>query len=382
MDPVTATIARPKYEKLFAALRRFKQAPEHRVIYMAGNHDAEVWWNTGIQRTLIQSGLVDDIALSYSARFDSLPEQLVYCEHGNQFDPNNTLTDYANPLDTPVGAHIVTELVRPIGPGAAILGNLDLREVSYVFPLAAIPAWIGGRIFYQFLGASIRWLLGPAVVALIVYEALAAVVRSFGGSLQLGPAIPQLAYLLGVLALAAVVVFLVARRMAEHAASTLFTLFPSRVSGRQQSREDMAIRQVLEHDRPPPMAGIASPLEIAVFISGHTHDPALSTLRRTDGRETVIVNPGCWLRQLKPVEAWLRAPPVFVPSYVQTHARVRSSEGGVAVELWEDPKPADRKLPWIERLAIAGRMPNQPPVAPEPRLVARRVATRGPRELS
>jgi predicted phosphodiesterase len=379
---VTATIARPEYQKLFTALRSFKQAPQHRVIYMAGNHDAEVWWNVGIQRALIQAGLVDDIALSYSARFNSHPEQLVYCEHGNQFDPNNSLADYANPLDTPVGAHIVTELVRPIGPGAAILGNLDLREVSYVFPLATIPAWIGGRIFYQFLGTLLRWLLGPAVIAFIVYEALAAVLRRFGGSLQLGPVIPQLAYLLGVLALAAVVVFLISRRMAEHTASTLFTLFPSRVPGPQRSGEEVAIRQVLERDRPPPMAGIASTLEIAVFVSGHTHDPALSTLRRADGRETVIVNTGCWLRQLKPVEAWLRAPPVFVPSYVQTHVRVRSGEDGVAVELWEDPKPADRKLPWIERLAVAGRMPNQPPVAPEPRLVARRVATRGPRELS
>lgn len=373
---VTATIARPEYQMLFAALRSFKQAPEHRVVYLAGNHDAAVWSNTGIQRTLIQAGLVDDIALSYSARFNSLPEQLIYCEHGNQFDPNNALADYANPLDTPVGAHIVTELVRPIGPGVAILANLDLREVSYVFPLAAIPEWIRGRIFYQFLGTLLRWLLGAAVVALLVYGVLAAVVRSFGGSLRLEPVIPQLVYLLGVPALAAVVVFLVSRRMAEHAAPTPFAPSPGRARGPQRSREEVAIRQLLEHDRPPPMAGIASPLEISVFVSGHTHDPALSTLRRADGRETVIVNIGCWLRQLKPVEGWLGAPPVFVPGYVQTHVRVRSGPDGVAAELWEDPKPADRELPGIERLAIAGRIPSQPPVAAEPRLVARRVAAR------
>jgi hypothetical protein len=130
--------------------------------------------------------------LSYSASFNSLPEQLIYCEHGNQFDPSNTLVDYANPLDTPVGAHVVTELVRPIGPGAAIFGGLDLRELSYVFPLAAIPDWIAGRIFYQFLGMLLRWLLGPLVVVYAAYEGLAALVHTLGGSLALRPVFLQL----------------------------------------------------------------------------------------------------------------------------------------------------------------------------------------------
>ncbi|MBO0702116.1 MAG: metallophosphoesterase, partial [Candidatus Dormibacteraeota bacterium] len=376
-ERVTATITRPDYQDLFAALRSFKQSPGHRVVYLAGNHDAEVWSNSRIQRTLIEAGLVDDFGLSYSASFDSLPDQLIYCEHGNQFDPNNTLVDYANPLDTPVGAHIVTELVRPIGPGAAILGSLDLGEVSYLFPLAAIPEWIGGRIFYQFLGMLLRWLLGPAIVAYAAYTGVTALVGGHGGSTELRPVILQLVCVLGLLTLAAVVVFLVSRRMAEHAASTLFTLFPGRAPGPRRSREEVAIRQLLEHDRPPPMAGTVSPMDIAVFVSAHTHDPALSTLRRSDGRETVIVNTGCWLRQLKPVDAWLGARPVFVPSFVQTHVRVQSSRAGVVAELWEHPKPAERALPWIERLAIAGRMPSQPHDA-EPRLVARRVVERGP----
>ena len=370
-ERVTATIARPDYQELFAALRSFTQAPGHRVVYLAGNHDAEVWWNIPIQRSLIEAGLVDDFALSYSASFNSLPEQLIYCEHGNQFDPSNTLDDYANPLDSPVGAHVVAEVVRPIGPGPAIFGGLDLREVSYVFPLAAISEWITGRIFYQFLGMYLRWLLGPLVVAYAAYRGLAALVHTLGGSLALQPVFVQLAYGLGLLLLAAAVVFLISRRTVDQTASALFTLFPGRAPGPQRYREDVAIRQLLEHDRPPPMAGTVLPLEIAVFVSAHTHNPAMSKLRRADGRETVIVNTGCWLRQLRPVHAWLGAPPVFVPVFVHTHVRVRSGQAGVVVELWEHPKPAARRLPWIERVAIAGRMPRQPPAAAEPRLVAR-----------
>ncbi|MBO0684480.1 MAG: hypothetical protein J2P45_15085, partial [Candidatus Dormibacteraeota bacterium] len=69
------------------------------------------------------------------------------------------------------------------------------------------------------------------------------------------------------------------------------------------------------------------------------------------------------------------ARPVFVPAFVQTHVRVQSGEAGVVVELWEHPKAAERTLPWIERLAIAGRMPSQRSDA-VPRLVARSAAGR------
>jgi len=202
--------------------------------------------------------LVDVFALSYSACFRSLPEQFIYCEHGNQFDPANTLVDYANPLDTPVGAHVMTELVRPI-ESAAVTGGLDLREVRYVFPWAAIPDWIADRIFYQFLGILLYWLLGPLVVAYAAYEGLAAIVHTLGGSLALRPVFLQLAYALALLLLAAVVVFLISRRMVGQAASTLFTLFPGAAPRPERYREDVAIRQLLEHDRPPPMAGPSRP---------------------------------------------------------------------------------------------------------------------------
>ena len=90
------------------------------MVYLVGNHGAEVWWNPRVRHVLAEAGLVDVFGLSYVATFESRPGQAVYCEHGNQFDPSNTIVDYANPLDTPVGAHVVTELVRPIGSGAAV----------------------------------------------------------------------------------------------------------------------------------------------------------------------------------------------------------------------------------------------------------------------
>ncbi len=98
---------------------------------------------------------------------------------------------------------------------------------------------------------------------------------------------------------------------------------------------------------------------IGVFVSGHTHGPALAEFNGPTGERGAVVNSGCWLRQLQPVPAWLAAPPVFVARFVQTHVRVYWSDG-MQVELWEHPRAAPRRLRVAERLAIVGRVPPQP----------------------
>ena len=321
--------------------------------------------------------------LSYSASFASLPEQLVYCEHGNQFDPSNTLMDYANPLDSPVGAHVVTELVRPIGSGIGVTPSVDLREVSYVFPLAAIPQWVAGRIFYRFLGQVLRWLLAPLVAVYIAYEGLAAVVRAFGGSLALRPCSsrwptswacwwPPSRWCSSSVAGQPCVRSPPWRRTSQgrnRARSGTARTWPSASSWRTTERH-----RRWPGARPPWRSRCSSPAIPTL--------PAMSELARADGRRTVIVNTGCWLRQLQPVEARLGGPPVFVPTFVHTHVRVRAGQDGLAVELWDHPRPADRQLPWIERAAIAGRTPAPPPPDAEPRLMARSVVARGARRPS
>jgi hypothetical protein len=97
--------------------------------------------------------------------------------------------------------------------------------------------------------------------------------------------------------------------------------------------------------------------------------PPIKPLRRADGATAAIVDTGCWLRQLQPVKARFHTPQIFVPVYVQTHARARCNDDGVTVELWRQPKPAPMSLPWIERVAIVGRSPKLPDVAAAPRVI-------------
>jgi hypothetical protein len=101
---------------------------------------------------LRERGLVDEFVLSYAARFELVSDRLVYCEHGNQFDPANIITDYDDPLDTPFGDHLVTDVVRRISPVGRIGRDLDMRDIGMVYPLVTIPEWVAGRVFYDLLG--------------------------------------------------------------------------------------------------------------------------------------------------------------------------------------------------------------------------------------
>ena len=87
--------------------------------------------------------------------------------------------------------------------------------------------------------------------------------------------------------------------------------------------EALEIHARLERGEAPPL-GDGRPGEIGVFVSGHTHAPALSEF----GESGVVVNSGCWLRQLQPLPARLAAPPVFVSRFVQTHVRVYRPAAG------------------------------------------------------
>ena len=111
------------------------------------------------------------------------------------------------------------------------------------------------------------------------------------------------------------------------------------------------------------------PARIDVLVSGHTHAPSLSQAERPDGRSAVMVNSGCFLRQLQPISPHLKGPPVFVSRFVLTHVRVFAQEGALRAQLWEQPRPARQRLSRIERLLSWGRRPQEPPPEARPRVL-------------
>jgi len=368
-DRAELTINRPEYQEMFEALRRFAAGEQHRVVYMPGNHDAEAWWNPQVQNTLRESGLVDDFALCYLASLGSDEKRfIIYCEHGNQFDPSNYIDDYTEPLDTPLGHHIVTDFARRIAPIGEISPGLNLSDIKNVYPETDIPQWVASKYFYHALGRAVSYVVIPLILGYIAYRSVALYlnISAENQSLSLSQsylALPRVHeafldtsfFILGLLVLL-VILFLFLRHRIRKLLSAGFAQGSAEQARATKPQEvevlvkDNGPFPMLEEKRPP----------IDVFVSGHTHKPGLKELERTDGSKAVMVNSGCWLRQLRPVGSHVRWPPVFASKFVLTHVRVFLRGSKLHVELWEHPKPAPNPLTRTENLAAWGKMPDQP----------------------
>jgi len=367
-DKASLTMSRAEYLDLFAALKEFRSGEGRRVIYLPGNHDAEAWWNPDIQATLREAGAVDEFAYSYLAYLEvGGRRRVVYCEHGNQLDPPNTVEDYSDRLDTPLGHHVVMDFTRRVAPYGEITGGLDLSEIKMVYPLVAIPGWVAGRYFYDLAGKATAYLLLPLLVAYALYR-VATYFLLFSGGL---PHLHELFLDIGIFGLFTVgifaVFFLIVRHVVRRTVNAMSPVDKGpRASPAEASRAK--VREILAGDSRPPMSPSLDPSTVDVFVSGHTHLPSLEVVERPDGRRCVAVNSGCYLRQLHPVRPHLKGPPVFVSRFVLTHARVYAEDGALRAELWEQPKPARQSLGRIERLLSYGRRPPQPPPGAEPRV--------------
>ncbi|MDQ3737131.1 MAG: metallophosphoesterase [Actinomycetota bacterium] len=373
------TMSRPEYESMFAALRRFRGTEGKRVIYLPGNHDAESFWNPEIQETLRERGMVDEFAYYYLASIEAGGERrVIYCEHGNQLDPANTVEDYHDRLDTPLGHHVVMDFTRRVAPFGEVSRGLDLSEIKMVYPLVAIPSWVASRYFYDFAGKVAGYLLLPLLAAYAVYRsvayslALAAGAPGFFRAYQELPRVHELfldiAIFFLVILLIFAIFFVVTRRAVRRTLATVSPGGRPRYSPAEASQEK--IRAILRGESRPPMNPSLDPTTIDVFVSGHTHLPSLAAEERADGRRAVMVNSGCFLRQLQPVSPHLKGPPVFFSRFVLTHVRVFVQEGALRVELWEQPKPARQRLTRIERLLSLGRRPQGPLPDSKPRVQA------------
>jgi len=371
------TISRSEYEGLFAALGRFREEEGKRVIYLPGNHDAEGWWNPEIQETLRERGLVDEFAYHYLASLEVGGRDLtIYCEHGNQLDPANTVEDYHDPLDTPLGHHVVMDFTRRIAPYGEVSPGLDLSEIKMVYPLVAIPGWVASRYFYDFAGKVVSYLLLPLLAAYLAYRTAAYLLA---GGQPLGPGVaarelPRLHELfldIAVFGLIVLLVFAIFFLVIRHAVRR--TLAAAGTGGRPHYSPAEASEKEIEgilrgHDGRTPMDPSLDPTTVDVFVSGHTHLPSLTEVERPDGGRVVVANSGCWLRQLQPISPHLKGPPVYVSRFVLTHVRVYARDASLRVELWEQPKPARQSLTRLERLLSWRRRPPQPPQQAEPRV--------------
>ena len=354
---VSFVLAQPAYAALIEAWRTFAAGDARRVTYLPGNHDVEVWWNDEVRGTLQQAGLVHEFALAYAARYRSIPDRLIFCEHGNQLDRSNARANYDDPLESPLGDHVVADVMRPIAPRA----HLAARNSAARRP-ERLPADPGSRMAHR------APVLRPARKSRLLRAAADA--RPVRGAPRPGMAASHdPGHGLGRIGHRELLrrARRGRRRPApglradlQHRASgtaTVHGVHRAASGGRERGSSLARANRGAEGfgGQPVPNVRDVAYRDIDVFVWGHSHAPSLTVLER-EADTAIAANTGCWLRQLQPVRAHLRAPPIFVSRFVLTHVRVRRVDGGLQTELWEHARQAPQRLLWPERLAILGRL--------------------------
>jgi UDP-2,3-diacylglucosamine pyrophosphatase LpxH len=359
-ERVARALDGPAAAPIGAALRRLAARPGATVLYLVGNHDSSLAWDGGARKLVTDRFGVAEFALHARVGVER-PDGtrvVVVAEHGDALDRWNRRTDPFDPLDVPVGDHVVSEFVNRLEAASGRYPQLALDEVDNVRPGLLVPWWLVSNFFYKFMGRALRDFALPLVLLTIFLNLVVGLlVGDVGRIAYLGNRAVRWvsSFVLTNLALLAVLSTFLGRSFRRAAAA--YGL-PTPDEATEEAQVPPADLPELLRRRDP---------EATVLLTGHTHEPRI--LRLPEGR--VAVDGGCWVRGLVPVRAWLSLPPVFVPTYPVNWVDIQATAEGVAVDLWERRLAVTRRLGRIERLVA--RRPLPPADAAPAQVVARAV---------
>jgi UDP-2,3-diacylglucosamine pyrophosphatase LpxH len=322
------------------------------VIYTVGNHDGDLAWDlkaaTAVREaTGSQLCLAADLVLPGGER--------IRVEHGHQIDPYNCFHDARNPLDTPLGHHIVREVI----PKIEWLGRDWLTGAHEMADPADFPSFLASRLVYRKLVRHLWWVvLLPIVLFALVLPELGRVQNRYpdagrwlrdGEILGYGAAVD-------VVLLALVIAVLLRRAWLSISALAL----SSRGYGQNSAARERADELIAQ--------GYTG------YLSGHTHHPELrahgdgfygntgSCTSVVEAIDTIYGMPPVYLRTQQ--LSWLEvsAAPAAGQVRVQGKGHEESAQRVRASQSWQATlKSARVELPGatrFERFLVRSRNPH------------------------
>jgi UDP-2,3-diacylglucosamine pyrophosphatase LpxH len=255
------------------------------VVYTVGNHDDDLCWDLKTAEAVREATgaricLAADLHLPDGGR--------IRVEHGHQMDPYNCFRDPRNPLDTPLGHHIVREVM----PKIEWIGRDWLDGAHEMADPADFPSFLASRLVYRKLARHLWWLvLAPVVLFAVVLPELGRVRGKYPDAGYVLHDVEILSYGAVVdIGLIALILTVVTRR-AWTAISALA------LAGRGYSQNSAARQR----------AGDLIGEGYTGYLSGHTHHPEL----RAHG-SGFYANTGSCTSVVEAIDTMRGMPPVYL----------------------------------------------------------------------
>jgi UDP-2,3-diacylglucosamine pyrophosphatase LpxH len=310
------------------------------VIYTVGNHDGDLAWDLKAAEA-VRDATGAQICLAADLRMPG--GERVRVEHGHQVDPYNCFHDPRNPLDTPLGHHIVREVI----PKIEWLGRDWLNGAHEMADPADFPSFLASRLVYRKLSRHLWWLvLVPIVLFFVVLPGLGYIRDRYPDTSSVLRDAEILAYgALVDIALLTLALSIVSRRAWTSISALALT---ERGYGQNSAARERAIELLRD--------GYSG------YISGHTHHPEV----RSQG-DGFYANSGSCTSVVEAIDTMRGMPPVYLRT--QQLSWLELTAGGNEAPVTVELKSARVALPGstrVERMMSAARNPH----ASEPCAVA------------
>jgi hypothetical protein len=176
-NPDVARAALAAHPLLVRVVREFAAGPGRRVLYLPGARDGRVAWDPAVAKAL-REALGAEIALAAELTIQTgAGPRTVRVEPGHQLDPLTRLCDPRNPAESPLGHHLMCEVLPALGESTAQgrePGARAARREGWLSGLgslddpASFPRFVASRLTYRRLGRYAWVLLLPLVAALLL----------------------------------------------------------------------------------------------------------------------------------------------------------------------------------------------------------------------
>jgi lysylphosphatidylglycerol synthetase-like protein (DUF2156 family) len=167
-DPRASLTAHPK---LVASVKDFAAGAGRRVLYLPGTRDGRAAWDPKVAAAL-RDVLGAEIGLAAELHIDTgAGPRIVRVEPGHQLDPLACFSDPRNPADSPLGQHLVCDVLPALGgtgPGSPVADDGWLAGLGSLDDPAAFPRFLASRLAYRRLGRHAWWLLLPLLAAVVL----------------------------------------------------------------------------------------------------------------------------------------------------------------------------------------------------------------------
>jgi UDP-2,3-diacylglucosamine pyrophosphatase LpxH len=330
----TATDILRAHDDLCAALLAVT-ARGGQVIYTIGNHDGDLAWDVKSADAVwelmgARLCLAADLVFA-DGQGGTGQVKKIRVEHGHQLDPYNCFHDPRNSLDTPIGHHVVREVI----PRIEWLGRGWVDGAHEMADPTDFPSFIASRLVYRKLIRHLWWLIAIPLALLILVRVPAWV--SFRSHHPDTGVWIHRSVILGYGAVVDLVVIIALVAILARRAWLAVSALALDERGYGQNK---AARQRAEDLVGDGYQG---------FVSGHTHHPEL----RTAGGSGFYANSGSCTSVVEALGGRLGLPPAYVRSQQVCWVEI-ANPGGASLMAARVLLPGATRG---ERFAARGRNP-------------------------